>query len=598
MTASAPPAPAGAAPAARPGLDILVLREQVAMVYATIRLATLGDSALAMIFGAIMYWQMRDWRVLLWMGLHIYNTARLPVLTAWSKDAQAAERAPHWARVYTRELGMNSLTWGLAPILFLPDSLPLVALMMLVVMGLCTSGVVAVAPLRSALYAYILPMISCLVLGLLMRPSGMHFFLMGCTLIFLGTMLGFARAQHRLLAEALRSRFEKQELAEQLERQMRATEAASQQKTRFLASASHDLRQPLHAIALLGAALQKQLAGKPEELNAQRLMSAVGTLGHSLDSMLDVSRLDAGVVVAEPQAVALHEVFRMLNQGFIGAASSKDIQLRVRATELWVHSDPQLLHRLLSNLVDNAIKYTHAGGVLVVARRRVAPARPAEVWLDVVDTGIGIAPEQQARVFEEFYQVGNPGRDRALGLGIGLSIVARLSQLLQHPLELRSVPGRGTRVRLRLPETAPAAVAAAVHPSQPQLRGVSLRARRILVLDDEVDVRTAMDQLLTLHGMQVGVAGDEAEAGALLQQAQDADRPFELLICDFRLAYGADGLQAGQRLVRRFAGLGLLLLTGETSPQRLQSVREAGVPVLFKPVVPERLLQALEAVAH
>lgn len=573
-------------------LDARVLRERVSMVYSTIRMATLGDALLAQSFGVAMYWQTRRWEVLAWMLAHLANTARLPVLTAWFKDPRAGERAAHWARVYCRELRLNSLTWGLAPLLFLPDSLPLLTLMMVVILGLCAAGVSAVAPLRRATWNYLVPMLACLIAGLLIRPSMVNAFLALCCLIFLGSVLHFAQAQSTMIEQSLRSRFEKEALAEQLAAQMRATEAASQQKTRFLASASHDLRQPLHAIALLSAALRKQLEGHASESTAVHLVQAVGTLSHSLDTMLDVSRLDAGVIATEQRAVALQELFQSLNAGFVNAASEKDIALRVRATALWVHSDPQLLRRLLSNLIDNAIKYTHHGGVLVLARKR-----QGGVCIEVHDTGIGIAPEQQTRVYEEFYQVSNPARDRKLGLGIGLSIVARLSSLLGHPLTLASTPGRGTCFRLQLPLAAPPDDIAPPSP-QPRdaLPGEAPLPARVLVLDDEPEVRFAMRQLLQTHGITAQACAAEAEAEAALQAAQAQGEPFELLICDYRLAHGVDGLRVGQALARRFAPMRLLLITGDTAPERLQAVRASGVPVLFKPVDSEQLLGAIAQV--
>lgn len=591
-TAFAPTAiPPEAAPDA---LDARVLGERVAMLYATIRMATLGDALLAQSFGAVMYWQARRWEVLAWMLMHLYNTARMPVLTAWFKDPQASERAPHWARIYCRELRLNSLTWGLAPLLFLPDSLPLLSLMLMVILGLGAAGVSAVAPLKRATWNYLVPMIAGLMLGLLIRPSLVHAFLALACLIFLGSVLHFAQAQSAMIEQALRSRFEKEALAEQLAAQMRATEVASQQKTRFLASASHDLRQPLHAIALLSAALRKQLAGHDSESTAVHLAQAVGTLSHSLDTMLDVSRLDAGVIATERRAVALQELFQSLNVGFVNAASEKDINLRVRATTLWVHSDPQLLRRLLSNLIDNAIKYTRRGGVLVLARKR-----GGDVCIEVHDTGIGIAPEQQTRVYEEFYQVDNPARDRKLGLGIGLSIVARLSSLLGHPLELTSTPGRGTRFRLHLPLAQPPERLA---PVLPQPLGATpieaLLPGRVLVLDDEPEVRFAMTELLRIHGIAALTSANEAEAEATLEAAQARGELFELLICDYRLAHGVDGLRVGQTLARRYAPMRLLLITGDTAPERLQAVHDSGVPVLFKPVDSEQLLGAIAQVSR
>ena len=363
---------------------------------------------------------------------------------------------------------------------------------------------------------------------------------------------------------------------------------ASAAKTRFLASASHDLRQPLHAIGLFGAALEHELAGHAAQANARRLMGAVRTLTGSLDAMLDISQLDAGVVRPDRRPLALQPLLVQLLDVFEPQAHRRGLQLRIHSGTLWVDSDALLLQRLLGNLVDNALKYTRRGGVVVRAR-----ARGDQVWIDVRDTGIGIAPALQARVFEEFYQAGNPERDRAHGLGVGLSIVRRLSQLLDHPITLRSREGRGSGFRVVLPAAAPQDAASPPAPAPSPAPRTDL-PRRVLVLDDDTDARGAMLELLAAFGIPAEGTHDEGHALAAWQQAHQAEQPFEAVLCDWRLAGGADGLAAAQRL--RDAGGGgvpVLMVTGETDPAQLQRLHASGLPVLFKPVEARRLMAAL-----
>jgi len=229
--------------------------------------------------------------------------------------------------------------------------------------------------------------------------------------------------------------------------------------------------------------------------------------------------------------------------------------------------------------------------VLVIAR-----ARGSEVWIDVVDTGTGIAPEHQDQVFAEFYQVGNPGRDRARGLGMGLSIVRRLSQLLGHTVQLRSWPGRGTRVRIVVPSAQPAAHAGAQSNPTPHISHASPPAgtARLLLVEDETAIAQGMQALLGTQGWQLEHAATPEQAHECFQRAMAQGRPFDALICDLRLADGADGLALA--LALRAAsprGLPTLLVTGETAPGPLQRVREAGLPVLFKPVVAPALIDAI-----
>ncbi|MEZ2299379.1 hybrid sensor histidine kinase/response regulator [Variovorax sp. RCC_210] len=475
------------------------------------------------------------------------------------------------------------------------------ALMAILIMVGCGLAMQSLWPMRSSLFGYGIPMMGGLIGALLWHSDGVNLFLAAIGTVYLLFALRRGVLQNRELTSALMLRFENESLAGRLGAQIAATERASVEKTRFLAAASHDLRQPLHAVALFGAALQNALHSHPERQNAERLMRAVHALGNSLDTMLDVSRLDAGVVTPDIQPVSLGAVLVSLNHVFLARADQAGLQLRIRASAVWVRTDPQLLQRMLSNLVDNALKYTVRGGVVVRVR-----TRGERVWVEVRDTGIGIAPEQLDRIFEEFYQVNNSERDRAHGLGIGLSIVQRLARLLAHPVQVQSRVGRGTRFRVQMPAAcAPTAMPVDAPAGASALRMWGYRvparssppvsSRRVLLIDDEAEIRQAMTGLLRSYAFDVQAVADEAAVAMALSEAETAGRPFELLLCDYRLSNGGSGLDAGLRLRwRNGVRLPLLLITGETGPDRLQRMRESGVPVLFKPVDAGRLLDAID----
>ena len=540
---------------------------------------------------ALFWWQRRDPLVLVWLALHTAQLLRHPLLAAYFRDPQAASHSLFWARRQCRELFIYSSVWGLAPWLMLPrDDLALTALLMIIMLGLVSGGVPAVAPRWASVLAFVLPMMTGLITALLWFGDSTHLFLALCCVVHLGATLHFARIQHQLLTASLRTGFEKEALADELAQQVAISERASAEKTRLFAAASHDLRQPLHAIGLFGAVIERELqaAAHPQHANTQRLMRAVDALGSSLDTMLDVSRLDAGVIVPQLENLPLNHVLQALGSIFVSRADERGLQLRLRATPLWVRSDRELLQRLLANLIENALKYTPHGGVLVVAR-----ARGTSVWIDVVDTGIGIAPQHQDQVFAEFYQVDNPGRDRALGLGMGLSIVRRLSLLLDHPMQLRSHPGHGSRFRVVLPvaPSVPTPVRRRGHAASP---ASVPHGARVLLVEDEDDIAQAMQALLYAQGLQLARASTPEQAHQLFDAAQAAGQPFDALICDLRLANGADGLALALSLRGQGDGaLPTLLITGETAPTALQRVRETGLPVLFKPVAAPTLLEAL-----
>ncbi|AVO40945.1 hybrid sensor histidine kinase/response regulator [Simplicispira suum] len=578
-----------------------MLREQVATLFATTKSATVADALVAWTFGALFYWQLRDPWVLGWLGLHFLQLLRYPSQAAYHRDPAADNRSVFWASRHWKEMLFFSCVWGALPWMMMPaGNMPMTSMIVLIIVGLCSTGLPAVAARWSSVLAFVLPMNIGLISALVWHGSNTHLALAFLVAVYLLATLQIAHSLNKMLTESLLARFEKEALAEQITEQMAVTQRLSDEKTRFFASASHDLRQPLHAIALFGAVLERELHSHSAGEHAKRLMQAVHAKGTSLDTMLDMSRLDADVVQPELNAVALRPMLQALNQLFASRTQAKGLQLRVRTTGLWVRTDPQLLQRLLANLVENAIKYTDVGGVLVLAR-----AKHDEVWVEVVDTGRGIAPKNREKIFEAFYQIDNPGRDRNQGLGMGLSIVRRLSHLLHHPLHLTSRPGIGTRFRLKLPlasipeidgaRAEAASTPSGMPPREPTQQAPALvLPSPVLLLDDEADIGEAMTALLASYGVQLEVVTHEAAAEQAFTQAAVEARPFAALICDYRLAEGADGLETAQRLRAKFnPELPFLLVTGETSPQRLQRIRSSGVPVLFKPVVAQTLIQTL-----
>jgi signal transduction histidine kinase/ActR/RegA family two-component response regulator len=486
---------------------------------------------------------------------------------------------PLTLRRQERDVVLLGAMWGLAPWMLDPhgDLAYLLLTMVFVVATIALGSMLAVTH-RQTIPAALGLMTACAWFG-----GVMGWMLAIGTGLFLLMVLNWIRQQAQALEESLVVRFEKEELASRLE-------AADREKTRFFAAASHDLRQPLHAVSLFTAALERtRLDAEGARILAQ-LAHSVDALSRSLDTMLDVSRLDAGSVQPRVARVGVHGLLRSLLNNFAGRAEAKGLQLRVRPPGgIAVHSDPLLLERLLGNLVDNAIKYTQVGGVVVAARVGAASGRPGYVRFDIVDTGIGIPPEHRQRVFEEFFQLGNPQRDRRAGLGLGLSIVRRLSELLAHPVALAARHGGGTRFQVWVPlaqedatstEAAPGSAGVSPHPQLPA---------RVLVVDDEGDSRDALATLLASHGCTVRAAGDLEQAQALLE----AQAP-EAVIADYRLPGERSGLDFLLALRARSPRTQVLLVTGETAPHRIAAIEDSGVPCLIKPVRAHDLLQALQ----
>ncbi|WP_157269353.1 ATP-binding protein [Azohydromonas aeria] len=390
------------------------------------------------------------------------------------------------------------------------------------------------------------------------------------------------RRRWRLAAEA--------QLA--LEEQLRAVSAerdralrADADKTRFLANASHDLRQPVHAIGLFAATLEKRLRGSDDEPYVRNVICSIDALERSFNAMLDVTRLDAGTVEPSLQQFPLCDVFRRLYMQFAGQAELRGLSLRFAPGGKSVCSDPQLLERLLANLVQNALKYTERGGVVVVARTTASHVN-IEVW----DTGVGIGAAELPRVFDEFYQVGRSERTRMQGLGMGLAIVKRLAQLLELRLSVASQPGRGTVFRVGVPRGRHGVVENAAVPAD-TLPLADDGSRTVLVIEDEAPIREALGALLREWGHAAVVAASAQEA----EQAQRALRaPPDLIVSDLHLGEGTDGI-AAIAAVRRHWGCEVpaVLVTGDTSHQELRRATDSGYEVLVKPVPARKLLGVL-----
>lgn len=368
-------------------------------------------------------------------------------------------------------------------------------------------------------------------------------------------------------------------------------EVANLSKSRFLAAASHDLRQPTHALGLFVA----RLAQLPHDVQTHALIgnleASVRAMQNLLDGLLDISRLEARAVQVNKHPFALSGLLHQLQHDLGPKAADKGLRLRVRPTDLWMLSDATLIYRVLLNLVGNAVRYTEHGGVLVAVRHRPSAG---QLLLQVWDSGVGIAPEHQQAVFAEFYQVANPARDRTKGLGLGLNIVQRTLALLGHPLSLRSVPGRGTCFSLSLPLASSQASAPLLAVPAPELAsaGDDVRGQTVLVVEDDTLARAALVGLLESWGMRVLAAADAAQALACVAQP-GASAP-SVIVSDYRLPDEDDGMALVLRLRQQLGyPVPACLISGDTDPALIQRARSAGLTLLHKPVRPAKLRSLL-----
>lgn len=407
---------------------------------------------------------------------------------------------------------------------------------------------------------------------------------------------------HALNDMALRLAWGREELeqrvaavTQELREKKEEAEHATMTKSRFLAAASHDLRQPIHALGLFVARLAQYPMDVPMRQLVQHLDASVQAMQNLLDGLLDISRLDAGAVTANIRPVNINVIFDFVRVSNANQARDKGIRLRVRPTGLWCQSDPVLLQRMVMNLATNALRYTPKGSILVRCRKI---DNGTKVRIDVMDSGVGIAPEHQADIFREFFQVGNAARDRAQGLGLGLNIVQRSAKLLGHTIELKSALGCGTRFSI----TAPLVAAPLVTPvtesdAQPFLPGPqhSLEGVRVLVVEDDFNARQAQEELLQSWGCEVSAVPTAAMATLCVQQGFAVD----VVVSDFRLGGDSNGLQVIAQ-IRSILGWAVpaCVVSGDTDSDLMQAARAASLTLLHKPVRPAKLRSLVRHLAN
>lgn len=400
-------------------------------------------------------------------------------------------------------------------------------------------------------------------------------------LIYGFNLLSYARDTWAMFLNAVAMRHQEVKQSQRLAIAVKRAESASHAKTRFLAAASHDLRQPIHTIALLTGVLKLRHRHDASTEVVTLLDSVVQSLSHQLDDLLDISKLDAGVVQVALQPLSLRRFLGRRAEEVRSDAQTKRLALHLKIEQdANVMTDPHLLERVVRNLLTNAVKFTERGEVILSLRQHQGQALIA-----ISDTGSGIAQEHQHEIFQEFVQLNNPERDRTKGMGLGLSIVQRLCHLLAIELSLQSTPGQGSRFELRLPvheQAAPTRACAEPDAVTPKMD------LTVLVVDDEALVRNATALLLNELGCRCLQAEDLT--GALQQTLNHSP---DVLIADFRLRGKENGIDLVRAVRAIRPGLPAVIVSGDIGPDQLQAIERAGLPLLHKPVHLSNLVQML-----
>lgn len=513
-----------------------------------------------------------------------------PIL-AWKvvRNGSLATNPEKWERIFVAITFVSGVVSGAGMPLFQPGLSGHDQALFTMVMCCWAAGAIATSGIHAkTFYAFAGPFFAQIMLTWILWPTAGSWYVVFLLCALFLVLLMFVRNADSMALNSIRIRFERDEAVnrlQQLNAELREAreqaEEANRAKSRFLASSSHDLRQPLHAISLLAAALSA-VAKEPQVLDiVSRIDGSLQVMNKLFAALLELSRLDAGVVSVRKEHVPLAAVLKPLEDEYELKCREKQLGFVVRAEPLALDTDPVLLERIVRNLLENALRYTAAGRIeLTVA------LQGGNVAITVRDTGLGIPEEQLQNIFEEFYQIHNAARDRNRGLGLGLAIVRRLVRLLGYTIEVQSTAGRGSAFTCLIPATAVVTGAIARTGAGAEEHQPTVSGRRVVVVDDDEDVRSAISLLLRTWGCDPIVTGNLD--AAMDSIAERGARP-DLLVVDFRLPGGRTGVDVIQAVREKYRDLPALVITGDTGPDSLQTIRAAELRYLHKPVQPEAL---------
>jgi len=589
-------------PAPSPDFGDRLRARQIEVLYDQTPVALAASIAAALVLVGLFWTVTPEPLLLTWFALLLLvNALRSALVYRYRRSPDKQARAHYWLIWSVAGSLTSALLWDTTIILFPPQGdIVHVGLAVLWVCGLTAGSVATLSSVKGVFFAFAIPALVPAAIYLLFSGGRMEVTIAGALLLFLGFIALNALKTHKAVKQSLQLEFENSELVahldaekgrieklnEQLEKRVaeRTDElvAANAAKSRFLAAASHDLRQPLQTLSLLTGVLSRTVSDPQPAATVHELQGTLGVMGGLLDALLDISQLDSGAISPEVTDFSIGEMLERLYVAFRHDASAKGLSLKLVPSSVIVCSDPVLVENIVRNLLANAIRYTDKGKVLLGCRRRGSKLR-IEVW----DTGIGIPEAQVNRIFEEFYQLNNPARDRSKGLGLGLAIVERSSRLLGHGIDVSSVQGKGSMFAVEVPM----GTLVRQHDKTQHdhlFSGNEYKAASIVLVEDERAVLEATQLFLESDGFQVYTASSAEEAW---QKIQDLEIEPDLIITDYRLPQARTGIEV-VRQIRKVLDNNVpgIILTGDASPALTREAQENSLQLLHKPTDPEGLL--------
>jgi len=560
--------------------------EMIKLAYSSSIIPVLAQIFVSVTLASLVWYKLPHINLILWvMAIIGIVFLRATLLILFNRNSRTLDEANQWANLMAVVSGVNGLAWGSAAyILFVPE---LYAIQLSVTVIISVLAVTFMSNSASSLkiaQTFLITSMLPFVLMFYSQQENITFVAGTMQLTLLIIVMVIARSINKKYREFISLRLE---LAQQKE----IAEKANTTKSQFLAAASHDLRQPLHALSLFTHNIKTEISTERGNELLSNINRSIYSINQLLNSLLDISKLDAGVIEPEFNDIQLSFLFSSIKNEFKTVAKEKNLQFEIADCAHVVHTDFVLFSTIIRNLIGNAIKYTSQGRIDVVCRKN-----DDLVLIEITDTGIGIHESEIDEIFTEFYQINNPERDKGKGIGLGLSICSRLCQLLGHQIEVESSPGKGTTFRLSLPS-----VIGEVDLNKHESRFTNnitnqnvINAIKILVIDDDKLILEGTSELLKEWGF-IAITAESSES-ALNKIEQLKINP-DLIIADYRLRDKKTGLEAIHYLNKKLnINLPSIIITGDTEVEKIQAIKEADIILLHKPVKPMQLRVVINSI--
>lgn len=561
-----------------------VFVEQIRLVFEQLPYLSAGNLiGTTLIF--IIFWNKQTvGNIYIWLTLNLSLVliATPLLLIRFNKIGINTENASSWSKIIIVVAFIRASIWGLVPLFFyIPDAIEyhLTNYIFAIVGSSLALG--TSASFRPTFFVISIPILLPVTIQFFLENNVLHTAFACGSIFYVIVLFYLFNKINKTLLENITLKLQKTEFASQLEEQKAAAENANIEKSRFLAAASHDLRQPLHAQGLFVEELKHRSTDNATRGILNKLERSMKSMHNLFNGLLDISKLDANIIEPKLSTFFLHDLLKNIFHDFLHSAGEKNIILRYCPCSVIVYSDRSLLERIIRNLVANAIMYTNSGKVLIGCRRK-----HGAVAIEIHDTGIGIPAKEFQNIFNEYYQIHNPERDRRKGIGLGLAIVNRLARLLDYQIKITSSLNKGSCFSFLVPIGKMEDLTTLPIPTTDFI-DTDIKAKTILVIDDETEILEGMRTLLQSWGCTAITATSYTEAQQLIKCST---HKIDAIISDYRLRDGDTGINVIQKLsVQYDEPIPGILITGDTAPERLTEATNSGLHLLHKPVPPSKL---------